>query len=81
MTSSRWQTPAEGQGITVANTSDISCHSTCSKNTTDHTSSKSTFGPATETDLNQLKDTVYIELIRNSMIRYKTSLTALILIN
>ena len=43
------------QGITVANASDILCHSTCSNNTTDHTSSMSTFAlafaAATETDL------------------------------
>ena len=32
----------QDQGITVANASDISCHSTCSGNTTDHTSSMST---------------------------------------
>ena len=41
----------QDQGITVANTSDISCHSTCTGNTTDHTSSMSTFAAATETDL------------------------------
>ena len=39
------------QGITVANASNISCHSTCSKYTTDHTSLMSTFAAATETDL------------------------------
>ena len=43
------------QGITVVNASDISCHSTCSGNTTDHTSLMSTFAfafaAATETDL------------------------------
>ena len=33
----------QDQGITIANASDISCHSTCSRNTTDHTSSMSTF--------------------------------------
>ena len=33
----------QDQGITVANASDISCHSTCSGNTTNHTSSMSTF--------------------------------------
>ena len=38
----------QDQGITVANASDISCHSTCSGNTTDHTSSMSTFAVATE---------------------------------
>ena len=32
----------QGIIITVANASDISCHSTCSKNTTNHTSSMST---------------------------------------
>ena len=41
----------QDQGINVANTSDISCYSTCSGNTTDHTSSMSTFTAATETDL------------------------------
>ena len=41
----------QDQGITIANASDISCHSTCSENTTDHTSSMSTFAAATETDL------------------------------
>ena len=41
----------QDQGITVANASDISCHSTCSRNTTDHTSLMSTFAAATETDL------------------------------
>ena len=41
----------QDQGITIANASDISCHSTCSGNTTDHTSSISTFAAATETDL------------------------------
>ena len=39
------------QGITIANASDISCHSTCSRNTTDHTSLMSTFAAARETDL------------------------------
>ena len=43
------------QGIIIANASNISCHSTCSENTTDHTSSMSTFSlafaAATETDL------------------------------
>ena len=38
----------QDQGITVANASDISCHSTCSGNTTDHTSLMSTFAAATE---------------------------------
>ena len=38
------------QGSTVANASDISCHSMCSGNTTDHTFSMSTFAVATETD-------------------------------
>ena len=33
----------QDQGITIANASDISCHSTCSGNTTNHTSSISTF--------------------------------------
>ena len=33
----------QDQGITVANTSDILYHSTCSGNTTNHTSSMSTF--------------------------------------
>ena len=33
----------QDQGITVANASDISCHSTCSGNTTNHTSLMSTF--------------------------------------
>ena len=33
----------QDQGITVANVSDISCHSTCSGNTTKHNSSMSTF--------------------------------------
>ena len=33
----------QDQGITVANASDISCYSTCSGNTTNHTSSMSTF--------------------------------------
>ena len=46
----------QDQGITVANAFNISCHSTCSGNTTDHTSSMSTFVAATETDLKQLKD-------------------------
>ena len=32
----------QDHGITVANASDISCHSTCSGNTTDHTFSMST---------------------------------------
>ena len=41
----------QDQGTTIANTSDISCHSTCSGNTTDNTSSMSTFAAATETDL------------------------------
>ena len=39
------------QGITVTYASDILCHSTCSGNTTDHTSLMSTFAAATETDL------------------------------
>ena len=38
----------------VANASDISYHSTCSRNTNDHTSSTSSF--ATETDVKRLKD-------------------------
>ena len=33
----------QDQAITVANASDISCHSTCSGNTTNHTSLKGTF--------------------------------------
>ena len=33
----------QDQGINVANASDISCHSTCSRNATNHTSSMSTF--------------------------------------
>ena len=41
----------QDQGIIVANASDISCHNMCSGNTTDHTSSMSTFTAATETDL------------------------------
>ena len=41
----------QDQGINVANAADISCYSTCSGNTTDHTSSMSTFAAATETDL------------------------------
>ena len=40
----------QDQGSTVANASDISCHSRCSGITTDHTSSMSTFAAATETD-------------------------------
>ena len=46
----------QDQGITVANISDTSCHSTCSGNTTDHTSSTSIFAAATETGLKRLKD-------------------------
>ena len=46
----------QDQGITVANASDISCHSMCSGNTTDHTSSTSTFAAATEIDLKRVKD-------------------------
>ena len=38
----------QDQGITVANASHISCHSTCVRNTTDHISSMSTFAAATE---------------------------------
>ena len=57
----------QDQGITVANSSDILCHSRCSGNTTDHTSSTSNFAAATETDLKRLKD-MYIRLICNSMI-------------
>ena len=41
----------EDQGITEANTSDISCHSTCSGNITDHISLMSTFAAASETYL------------------------------
>ena len=33
----------QDQGISTANASDISCHSMCSRNTTNHTSSMSTF--------------------------------------
>ena len=33
----------QNQSITVANASDISCHSMCSGNSTNHTSSMSTF--------------------------------------
>ena len=46
----------QDQGIAVANTSDISCYSMCSRNTTDHTSLTSAFAAATETDFKQLKD-------------------------
>ena len=46
----------QDQYITVVNASDILCHSTCSGNTTDHTSSTNTFAASTETDLKQLKD-------------------------
>ena len=46
----------QDQDITIANASDISCYSTCSRNTTNHTSLKSTFAAAIETDLKQLKD-------------------------
>ena len=46
----------QDQGITVANVSDIFCHSMCSGNTTDHTSSMSAFAAATETGLKRLKD-------------------------
>ena len=50
----------QDQDITVANVSDISCYSTCSGNrggnTTNHTSSTSTFAVATETDLKRFKD-------------------------
>ena len=56
------------QGITVTNASDISCHSTCSGNTTNHTSSMSTFAAATETDLKRDLRTSDIGLIRNRMI-------------
>ena len=38
----------QDQGTTIANASDISCHSTCSGNTTDHTSLMSTFAAVTE---------------------------------
>ena len=38
----------QDQGITVANASDISCHSMYFGNTADHTSSMSTFAAATE---------------------------------
>ena len=40
----------------VANTSDISCHGTCSSYTSGHTSSTSAFTVTTENDLKQLKD-------------------------
>ena len=50
----------QDQSITVANASDILCHSTCSRNTTDHISSMSTFAVATETDLK--RDLVWINL-------------------
>ena len=46
----------QDQGITVTNASDISCHSMCSGNTTDHTSSTNAFVAATETDLKWLKE-------------------------
>ena len=46
----------QDQDITVANASDILCHSMCCGNTTDHTSSTSAFAAATETDLKRLKD-------------------------
>ena len=46
----------QDQDITVANASDILCHSMCSGNITDHTSSTSAFAAATETDLKRLKD-------------------------
>ena len=47
----------QDQDITVANVPAISCHSTCSGNTTNHTSSMSTFAAATETDFKaRLKD-------------------------
>ena len=46
----------QDQDITVANASNISCYSICSRNTTNHTSSTSAFAAATETDLKQLKD-------------------------
>ena len=41
----------QDQGITVANASDISCHSICSRNITDHTSSMSAFAGVIEIDL------------------------------
>ena len=40
----------------VANASNVLCHSTCSGNATDHTSSTSSFATATGTDLKRLKD-------------------------
>ena len=40
----------------IANASNILCHSMCSGNATDHTSSTSSFATATGTDLKQLKD-------------------------
>ena len=46
----------QNQDITVANTSNISCYSTCSGNTNNHTSLTSAFAAATETDLKRLKD-------------------------
>ena len=46
----------QDQDITVASASDISCYSTCSGNTTNHTSLTSAFAAATETDSKRLKD-------------------------
>ena len=43
------------QDITVANASNISCYSTCSGNTNNHTSLTSAFAAATETDLKRLR--------------------------
>ena len=40
----------------VTNVSDVLGHSTCSRNTNNHTSSMSSFATATETDLERLKD-------------------------
>ena len=57
----------QDQGITVANASDISCHSTCSGNTIDHTSSTSTFAAVTEIDL-KCDLRIYIGLICYSII-------------
>ena len=52
------------QGITVANAFDISCHSTCSGNTTDHTSLMNTFAAATETDLKRDFRIYWINLLQ-----------------
>ena len=44
----------QDQGITFAIAFNISCHGTCFRNTTDHTSLMSTFAAAAETDLKGL---------------------------